>query len=308
MVPVYRGPIPPGGTTLSDEEPTLPLELPIKVHKRTWRQRIKAVFTEPVKLPGWAAVAFVALQVIPDWKSRFDFWVDVAKQTGGYLAVAATVIASPYFTPSLLTAGLAWILFAGEAPRGVQRHHWMRYVGWSVFLVCFTTIVVTAGYGAIEFYIKEQVSTRDTEIQRQSAVRPVFWHLTDAQKTALGIALDKIPEGERFSISILCLPDAGSRTFTSEFAKVLKDHEWKFQPNCLFNDLRPDFTGISVSLSPSLRDKVAGKPLTDSAYPPNLRTLTALLIDAKIEANWGVYDDPATKNQDVFWLLIGNAP
>src|ERR1700724_4323966 len=111
------------------EEPA-PFHMPsAPLPSKTWRQRINSVFTEPVKLPGWAVVILVIVEGVPDWKHRLEFWLDVAKGTGGGIAMAATVIASPYFTPALLAAGLLWIDFAGEAPKGVQRHHWLRYVG-----------------------------------------------------------------------------------------------------------------------------------------------------------------------------------
>ena len=159
---------------------TLPLELPIKGPTRTWGQRVKAVFTEPVKLPGWAAVLFVAVQSIPDWKSRFDFWVDVAKQTGGYL------------------------------------------------------------------------------------------------------------------------PDASSRTYVEELAKVFLDSKWKITANCFFSDVRPDLTGFYVGISPALK----GKNLDD--FPQNIRTIVKVINDAKINAQWA-FDKGETK-EDVFSIVVGNAP
>ncbi len=152
---------------MAETEPNLPMDLPIP--RPSWGQRIKAAFTHPIKLPGWLAVLIVVAQEIPDWKHRIDFWLEVAKGTGGYLAMAAAAIASPYFTPSLLVAGLGWIIFAGEAHKGVQRHHWLRYVGWSIVTTCLTLMVITVGYGALTFYIQQQVSQKDTELQNKYA-------------------------------------------------------------------------------------------------------------------------------------------
>jgi len=289
---------------MADDEPSLPLETPKADARRAWRQRVKAVFTDRSKWPGWAAILLVVFEVVPDWKSRFDFWLDVAKSTGGYLAVAATVIASPYFTPALLVAGLAWIAFAGEAPRGVQRHHWLRYVGWSIVSVCVTVVVLTAGYGAITFYIKQQVSQQDTDLQHRYAVRPIYWHLTEAQRTALVVALDEVPEQKRFQIDIQCLPDAGSRTFVEDFAQVLHDHSWKFNVNCLFSRLKPEFTGLSIGLNSPLRAKVEGKPIAD--WPENLQTIGTILDRAQIPGTWSSFDDDS--KDEHFYLLIGNAP
>jgi hypothetical protein len=292
---------------MAENEPTLPLRLPTQYGpRRTWRQRIRAAFTEPVKLPGWAAIIVVVVQVVPDWKSRIDFWLSVAKSAGGYLAVAAAVVASPYFTPSLLAGGLAWVLFAGEAPRGVQRHHWLRYVGWSVFLVCVTLIVITAGYGALTFYVKEQVSQRDIDLQKKYASGPIFWHLTDAEKLAFKNELSKVPEKERFQVQIICLPDAGSRAFVEDIAQVFNDAGWpKVGANCLFNKLKPDVLGLYVAATPTFIEKLTAIKNMDD-WPHDIRTLVKVLTDAKIPAQWANYDDDT--KQDHFFLLVGNAP
>ncbi len=267
---------------------------------KRWFQRVKSMFTKPVKLPGWAALLLVIIQIVPDWKSRIDFWLDVAERTGGYVAVAAGIFLSPYFTPGLLLGGLLWIVFAGEAPRGVQRHHWLRYVGWSVFLICFTALVLTAGYGAIEIRIEQEVSKRDADLQKQAAIRPVYWHPTDFEKSSLAFALDQVPADQRFEIKILCLPDAGSRTFVEDLAKVFLDHQWKVTSNCLFNKLRPSLTGLAVAASPSL---IAKK---DAEMPKELQTLIKILVASQIPTQFGQYDDGS--GADDFYLVVGNAP
>lgn len=72
------------------------------------------------------------------------------------MSIAASIFISPYFGPSALIAGLLWLIFVGEAPAGVQRYHWARYLGWSVVSVCMAAVAVTAGYGYIEFYIRQE--------------------------------------------------------------------------------------------------------------------------------------------------------
>jgi hypothetical protein len=151
---------------MAEEEPSLPMELPIKTPRRSWPQRVKAMFTEPVKLPGWVLAIYAIYELVPDQKSRIDFWLAFAKSAGGDLAVAANVMASPYFSPGLLATGLAWVIFVGESPFGVQRHHWLRYVGWSIVSLCTTAIVITIGYGVLTYYVQQQVSQRDAVLQR----------------------------------------------------------------------------------------------------------------------------------------------
>jgi hypothetical protein len=129
---------------------------------RAWR-RVSTLFTRP-KLPAWAFILLGIVQWVPDWKSRIEFWLAAARGVGGHWGTMATVVASPYFSLGLSVFGIAWLAFIGEPAHGVQRDPRWRFVGWSVFAVCLTAIVVTAGYGAIEIYIREQIATREATI------------------------------------------------------------------------------------------------------------------------------------------------
>jgi len=89
--------------------------------------------------------------------------------------VTAIVIGSPYFSVALAIAGIAWLVLVGEPRKGVQRHHWLPYLGWIVFAICFTAIVLTAGWGAIQVYARNAVaSAHSTEVdalQKQLATQ-----------------------------------------------------------------------------------------------------------------------------------------
>lgn len=271
-----------------------------------WRSGLFSLFadpvkllTQPIKLPGWAAILFAVFVFFPDWHARLDFWLHVAASAGGKMGLLASAIASPYFSPALAAVGVLWILFVGE-PKGVQRRHWLRYVGWSVLVVCVTTVVVTAGYGAIEFYIQREISVRDNTLQRTAAIRPVFWHMADAEKTALAFELDQIPEADRFEIKVKCLPDAGSRTFVEDVGKVFIDHKWKITANCLFSNVRPDLAGLYVGIPKELVGK------KNEELPKNLRVLLGMLNRAKVTGQGLAIDDTLTGED--FSLLVGNAP
>jgi hypothetical protein len=131
--------------------------------QQQWPRRISALFTRP-KLPAWAFILLGIIQWVPDWKARIEFWFDAARSMGGYMGTIATVVASPYFNVGLSAFGVAWLIFIGEPVRGVQRDPRWRYVGWSIFAICLTTVIVTAGYGAIEIYIREEIATRQATI------------------------------------------------------------------------------------------------------------------------------------------------
>jgi hypothetical protein len=290
---------------MADEEPELPLPEPPIPRSVRWRKRALSVLaepirllTEPIKLPGWAAAVLAIVIFLPDWHARIEFWLNVVKGIGGYSGMLAAVLASPYFSPALFVSGIVWVLLVGEPKKGVQRRHWLRYIGWSIFAICLTAVILTAGYGAIEFYIQEQISSRDRDLQARGAQRPIFWHLTDAEKTALAIELDKIPEIDRFTIQIKCLPDAGSRTFVEDIGKIFTDHKWQIAANCLFSNVRPDLVGLFISIPKSASDK------TIEQLPKNTRTLIGIFSRANIRGQLGLDD---IKEEEVY-LVIGNAP
>jgi hypothetical protein len=105
------------------------------------RERARSILLGKIKLPGWAAILFAVVTGVPDWKSRLDFWVGAVAAAGGSLGMVATAIASPYFSPALAVAGVAYLLLVGEPKTGVQRHPWWPYVGWSIFSICFAASV-----------------------------------------------------------------------------------------------------------------------------------------------------------------------
>lgn len=266
--------------------------------RRLWRDRVRPLFTQRIKLPGWAAMLVAVAAYVPDWHSRIEFWWSVAKGAGGHLAMLAAVVASPYFTPALFVGGLLWVLFVGEPAKGVQRHHWLRYVGWSIVSICLAAVIVTAASGAIEFYIQQQISVRDRSLQEKAATKPVFWRLTEAERTALAFELGKVPEGDRFEIKFKCLTDASSRVFTEDMASVMQKAGWKVFADCLFNNLRPDLTGLHLSISKNHR----GKNVAD--LPKDLVTLLTILRNSNITLQLALDD----LKDDEFFLAVGNTP
>jgi hypothetical protein len=152
------------------DDQALQVELARSLPPSTWRRRITALFTRP-KLPAWAIILLQLIQWVPDWKSRIEFWLDTARSMGGYVGTAATLVASPYFNAGLLVFAVAWLFFFGEPARGVQRDPRWRYVGWSIFAISLIAIGVTAGYGAIEIYIREQIASRQSTILHDGTSR-----------------------------------------------------------------------------------------------------------------------------------------
>jgi len=284
---------------MADQPPPAVEGAPKASRVRLVIRQLAGLFTR-AKFPAWAVILWEAFQGIPDWKSRVDFWVDVAKGTGGFWGGVATVISLPYFNLTLTAAALVWLGIAGEPKKGVQRHPWLPYLGWAVFGIVLSAIGSAVITGYFEFKIKSEVSSRDTELQKQYAARPVYWHLTDAQRTALGFELDQIPEDRRFEIKVKCLPDAGSRTFVEDIGKIFIDHKWKLTANCFFTTIRPDLTGLYIAIPKNLNNKKTEE------LPKNLQTLVHVLDSAKIPGAYAT-DETLPDGED-FYLAIGNAP
>jgi hypothetical protein len=283
----------------SKEEPELPLEPAPAINWPGVRKRAYLLLTKP-KIPAWAVIVILLLKEIPGWKSRFEFWVEAVKSLGGVPSLIASVIASNYFAPIAGIIAAAYIVLVGEPKKGVQRHYWWPYVGWSVFGILFTAIVVTGIVGYVEIYIKEEVGKRDTAIQQQAAVRPLFWHLTDFERAVLGFELAQLPEEKRFEIKIRCLPDASSRTFVEDIGTVIQDKNWKVSANCLFSNIRADFVGLSIGVA----KKHAGKKFED--LPEHMQTMAKILNAAKLSAPWSL--DPDDSMGDEPSLIVGNPP
>jgi hypothetical protein len=240
----------------------------------------------------------LAVREIPDWKARYEFWAEAARSIGGLPAMLAESVGSTWLSPSAAAFAVAWLIFVGEPKRGL-RSHWLPYLGWLIVAAFTAAIIGTAMIGAVEIYVKKEVSARDVAIQKQSAVRPVVWHLTDFQRTALTEELRRVPEDQRFQINVQCLPDAGSRTFVEDIGKVFLDQQWKINASCMFSNIRPDLTGLKLAVS----EKYKGKAMPE--LPKNVRTLAEILIRANIEGEFAINPD---LKEDDFALAIGNAP
>jgi hypothetical protein len=108
-----------------------------------------------IKLPAWLVLLLLIFHQIPGWKDDIDFWIDVAKHSGGFFAVIAAAISSPFFTPILAVAAVIYLVVVGQPKSFVQRHPAWAVLGWSVFVVCASAIAVTAISGFYELKLRE---------------------------------------------------------------------------------------------------------------------------------------------------------
>src|SRR5690242_15030226 len=103
-------------------------------------ERLKSAFSWRIKLPGWVVFLYAVFREIPDANSRIDFWLTVIQRSGGALAMAASIVASPLFNAALGVSALPYLLFVEEPRRGAQRHPLWPIAGWSVFGLCVTAV------------------------------------------------------------------------------------------------------------------------------------------------------------------------
>lgn len=256
--------------------------------------RIRAQFTR-VKLPAWLVLLLLAIREIPDWKSRIDFWIEVAHQMGGVMGGIAGAMASPLFTPILASLAVLYLIFVGEPKKGMQRHPWWPLIGWIVFAVCFATIAIPADYGALQIVLNAQVNSRISDFQKKAA--PTFWRLTDGQKQLLAAGLSSVPEKDRFQIPIMVLIGSNqSQAYGNDLIGVFVHNNWKASGS-MDASLRPDLLGLWVAISPEVKSEADASPKTKKL----MEILTAAQIQFKIAAK-----DGAPK--DYVGLAVGAGP
>lgn len=247
------------------------------------RERIWRLFTRP-KLPGWAFFLLLVIQWVPDWKARFDFWVEAAEGVGGYTGAFAAMIGSPYFSLVMAGAGVLWLAFAGEPSRGVLRDARWRYLGWAIFAACFIVVVTVVGRGALEAYVLDRT----------------FWHLTASEASRLGRELDQVPEEQRFPISVrTVMSNAQALTFADDLLSVFHQHGWVVT-GAQDPTLRADLQGINfvTALDYPRRDKDA---------PPHMMELGLIFHRAGFKVFQG-WEPRTTNNSTVVSLAIGSRP
>lgn len=144
------------------------IEGPKKWSGEWFRTHAANVLLGQVKLPGWLFLFLAVVIGFPDWNSRHEFWLQVAKSSGGRLAMVAEALAWPYFSPTLAIVGVLYLLLVGQPKKSVQRHPLFPIIGWISVTICFAAIVVTAGFGAAEAYIRTEIAKGISGISRDT--------------------------------------------------------------------------------------------------------------------------------------------
>jgi hypothetical protein len=161
-----------------------------------------------------------------DVLGRLDVFWRIVESMGGTPATIASAISSWEFSLALIATGVGYTVFVGEPEAGTQRHSWWPYVAASVFFICFAAIGSVAIYGAIEFYIREQIAKgiagvpRDESPGDQSrSQRPLYtgqWGLTADQRRILLVELPKLkPNVNILWLAIAPYDDGSASAYTA---------------------------------------------------------------------------------------------
>jgi hypothetical protein len=193
----------------------------------TFARRLRAAFTAR-KIPAWVFILYAIFREIPDFDSRIRFWLETTKYMGGYLGTVAAVLASPYFAPGLAGVAVLYLLFVGEPKKGVQRHVFWPYAAWIVLALCVSALAITAGWGAIEIYVRQEGNKIALGIPRGAPGEPGpqsqvplydsdFWGLTSDQ---LKILLTELPKLKPY-VKIVWLSSASTDNQAGAFLSPL---------------------------------------------------------------------------------------
>ena len=250
-----------------------------------WHRRLLARW----KWPGWGAIGLGGTRAFHIGED-IDFALNFVRGLGGELGMIAAVLASPFFALALVLYGVGHLLLVGEPNRALRHHAW-AYVSWSVVGICFTAIVVTAGWGGIQAYIRKEVTVRTDER---------FWHLSKSEETTLGNALDQVPEDQRFPVvAHIVMSNAQALTFTDDLAAVFHQHGWQFS-GMQDMSLRADLLGINFITA-------LDYPRADKDQPPHAAELATIFFVAgfKMSAGWQPREG---NNSPAVLLAIGSRP
>jgi hypothetical protein len=137
---------------------------------------------------------------IPAWSDAVHFWLDTAKTTPGWFSTAAPIITNQYFPAALAIFGVIYLVIVGYEGTNPIRHKIVPVVGWVVVGICFVSIFVTAGYGAVEIYIRTEIARGIAGIPRNSSPagstpsRPLAFGNHELVPDQIRILSDELPK------------------------------------------------------------------------------------------------------------------
>lgn len=172
-------------------------------------------------VPGWLLIIIAIVIGVPDWNSRYEFWLGVAKSSGGHMSILADVLLWKYFPPALALTGVAYLLFVGNPRLAPKSHPFVSVVAWIALSCCLIAVVVTAGYGAMEFYIRDQIAKGVAGVPRNTpdAANP------NRPQAPLYVSNWAVLQPDQIRLLLQELPKLKEKSPTVWFASVSMDND-----------------------------------------------------------------------------------
>jgi hypothetical protein len=155
-----------------------------------------------VPLPGWGFLILAIIMGVPDWKSRYDFWLGVAESSAPWFGPIIPVLRYPYFPAVLAIVGIIYLILVGYPGPSIIRHSVVPLVAWILFAISATAVVGTAVAGYFEFRVREEADKLVLSIPRSSSPRennplqpqrPLNYENRDLQPNQIRILLNEFP-------------------------------------------------------------------------------------------------------------------
>jgi hypothetical protein len=119
------------------------------------RERVANALLGQFQVPGWLFIILAVVIGVPDWNSRYEFWLGVVKSMGGHMSVVASILLWRYFPATLGLVGALFLFVGWNQKYAAQRHPVVPIVGWVCFAICVVAITLTAAYGWHEITLRE---------------------------------------------------------------------------------------------------------------------------------------------------------
>jgi hypothetical protein len=159
-------------------------------HSRIIRRLPKwaaAVLLGTVPLPGWGLLLLAIVMGVPDWKSRYDFWLGVAESSAPWFGPIIPVLRYPYFPAVLAVVGIIYLALVGYPGPSIIRHRIVPLVAWVLFAFSATAVAGTAVAGYFEFrcpkYSAIVLTQREQSVAASAAIELRYKRLTTKPNT-----------------------------------------------------------------------------------------------------------------------------
>ena len=155
-----------------------------------------------VPLPGWGLLLLAIVMGVPDWKSRYDFWLGVAESSAPWFGPIIPVLRYPYFPAVLAVVGIIYLALVGYPGPSIIRHRIVPLVAWVLLAFSATAVAGTAVAGYFEFRVREEADKLALGIPRSSSPRennpsqpqrPLNFDTRDLQPNQIRILLNEFP-------------------------------------------------------------------------------------------------------------------